>query len=275
MGIVAFLKNKSSNLCGIVYSIFMTRTTLDTALDLACRFSLPPNSLGYCGQNSAPEKFKNYVVEGVSVVDRQEIQQELEKFIVLNPYLETLATITGKSKFSRQVIEAYWLGNDELKKAKPAHYFTLLDNFANQGVPPWFVDELKAKPPKKFIPHHLFQVLHVGVGRASGAVPFNLASINNCMIRWGKVTRIMDDKLEADLSSLDGKIGDESVNDAGVSGLNLVQKTGQAMFLQDFLPKLKLGDTVAVHWGQAVKILSPKEVIQLDFWTREVLDSLV
>lgn len=235
------------------------------ALQLACRFSLPPNSLGYCGRNSAPEKFKKCVVDGVCVG----IQQELEKFIVLNPYLETLATITGRSKFSRQVIEAHWLGNDELKKAKPADYSILLDNFANQGVPIWFVEELRSKKPKKFIPHHLFQVLHVGVGRASGSVPFNLESVNNCMIRWGKVTHIAGGKIQADLTSLDGKISSK-----GVGSLKLVHKTSQAVFLPNFLPTLKLSDVVAVHWGQAVKILISKEVAQLNFWTQEILNSL-
>ncbi len=209
------------------------------------------------------------------MVDGREIRQELEKFIVLNPYLETLSVVSGKSKFSRQVIEAYWLGNDELKKAKPTHYLVLLENFASQGVPPWFIDELKAKPPKKFIPHHLFQVLYVGVGRASGAVPFNLSSINNCMIRWGKVTHIMGDKLEADLATLEGKISYGNRGDHLFSDLKLVQRVDRAIFLPDFLPNLKPGDVVGVHWGQAVKILSPKEVVQLDFWTREVLDSLV
>ncbi len=252
------------------YNVFMS----NDSLQLACRFSLPPNSLGYCGQNSAPEKFKKCVVDSVSAGDLQEVQQELEKFIVLNPYLETLATLTGKSKFSRQVIEAYWLGNDDLKKAKPEDYFLLLENFASQGVPPWFVDDLRLRPPKKFIPHHLFQVLHVGVGRASGSVPFDMSSINNCMIRWGKVTRIMGDTLEADLTLLDGKISDGSANDKTFSSLKLSQKICQVVFLLGFLPNLKLGDVVAVHWGQAVKILSPKEVAQLDFWTREVLDSL-
>ncbi|MDO8515049.1 MAG: hypothetical protein Q7S14_00985, partial [bacterium] len=62
------------------------------------------------------------------------------------------------------------------------------------GVPDWLVDDLKNHPPKKFIPTHLFQVLHVGVGRASGSVPFNQETINNCMVsvqngaayHWGK-----------------------------------------------------------------------------------------
>ena len=227
------------------------------ALQLACRFSLPPNSLGYCGQSSAPEKFKQCVINGLC----NGIKNELEKFIVLNPYLETLAQITKRGKFTYKVIEAYWLGNEELKKSKIAHYQKLLDNFANQGVPKWFVDELQPKVPRAFIPHHLFQVLHVGVGRASGSVPFNLESINNCMIRWGKVIKIRDDELTANLNSLK----------KSVDGYKLTQKKWPAKFTNGFLPNLKLDDIVAVHWGQAVKILTPQEVAQLSFWTQEVL----
>lgn len=244
-----------------MYNISM----LEDELQLACRFSLPPNSLGYCGRNSAPEKFKKCVIDG----ECDSVEKELENFIVLNPYLETLSTITKKSKFSRKVIEAYWLGNDELEKARASDYQMLLANFAKQGVPSWFVDDLRVKPPKKFIPHHLFQVLHVGVGKASGSVPFNLESINNCMIRWGKVTQILGDKLEADLNSLDGKVDSGSLN-----GLKVVQKKCEAKFIPGFLPGLKIGDGVAVHWHQAVKILSTKEVDQLDFWTKKVINSL-
>lgn len=227
------------------------------ALQLACRFSLPPNSLGYCGQNTAPEKFKRCVIDGMC----EDIEQELEKFIVLNPYLETLFQITKRAKFSYQVIEGYWLGNDELKKSKAVHYQKLLDNFAKQGVPDWFVRELQTKIPNVFIPHHLFQVLHIGVGKASGSVPFNLESVNNCMIRWGKVIEIKKNELVANLNSLE-KTGGK---------YKLIQKKWGAKFIKGFLPKLKLGDIVAVHWGQAVKILTPKEVTQLSFWTREVL----
>ncbi|MFA5776557.1 MAG: DUF6390 family protein [Patescibacteria group bacterium] len=227
------------------------------ALQLACRFSLPPNSLGYCGQNSAAEKFKKCVIESVC----NNVKEELSKFIVLNPYFETLAQITKSDKFSYEVVEAYWLGNTGLKKSKTEHYNTLLNNFIKQGVPTWFVDELRTKTPKVFIPHHLFQVLHVGVGKASGSVPFNLESINNCMIRWGEVIKIKNNELVANLYSLKK------------SGKNykLTQKNGQAKFIDGFLPKLKLGDVVAVHWGQAVKVLTLKEVNQLSFWTQEVL----
>src|SRR3989304_10403839 len=126
------------------------------ALQLLCRFALPPNSLGYCGKGSAPEKFKACILHGKC----DGVEDELSKFIVLNPYLETLKRVTGQDKFAYAAAEAYWLGNDQLKKAKLAHYKMLLKYFFKQGVPSWLVDELKKKTPKKFIPLHLFQVLH-------------------------------------------------------------------------------------------------------------------
>jgi hypothetical protein len=230
------------------------------ALQLACRFSLPPNSLGYCGRKTALAKFKKCVTEGTC----NSVEAELRKFIALNPYLETLSQITNKDKFSYKVIEAYWLGNDELKKSRVIHYQSLLDNFVKQGVPGWFVNELRTEVPKIFIPQHLFQVLHVGVGRTSGSVPFNLETINNCMIRWGDVIDIRDNGLTANLNSLE-KSGDK---------YKLVQKKCQAKFIDGFLPKLKLGSVVAVHWGQAVKILTPKEITKLSFWTHGVLKNI-
>lgn len=235
--------------------------TMDlNALQLACRFALPPNSLGYCGRNSAPEKFKKCVIDGYC----GEIEEELRRFIVLNPYLETLSKITKKPKFSRAVIEAYWLGSEELKKAKASDYHLLLDNFAKQGVPLNFVEELRLNLPKVFIPSHLFQILHVGVGKASGAVPFNLESINNCMIRWGKVKSIGTNTIKVNLYSLK-KLA---------NFYKLAQKDASANYIPRFLPNLQVGEIVAVHWNQAVKLLTPKEVEKLSFWTNEVLSSL-
>ena len=84
------------------------------ALQLISRFSLPPNALGYCGKDSAPEKFKRCVIEGKCAG----LEKELKNFIVLHPYLKTISKITGKDLFSFQVAEAYWLGNNQLKKVK-------------------------------------------------------------------------------------------------------------------------------------------------------------
>lgn len=160
------------------------------ALQLICRFARSPNKKGYCGRGSAEDKFNKCIKFGIC----DGVEEEIEKFIVLNPYLETIAKLINKPKFSYEVAEAYIFGNDELLKIKNSGYKLLLKNFKKQGVPDWLIKDLAKHPPKKFIPTHLFQVLHVGVGRASGSVPFNKETIDNCMItvknnkayHWGK-----------------------------------------------------------------------------------------
>jgi len=228
-----------------------------SALQLASRFTLPPNSLGYCGKNTAPAKFITCAIDGRC----SGVEAELTKFIVLHPYLATLPAITGQAKFSYTNIEAYWLGNAELSKATLAHYSLLLDNFTKQGVPDWLVEELRHKFPKKFIPFHLFQILHVGVGRASGAVPFNIDTINNCMVRWGPVTKIAGDHLTVKLRSL------KQVTNRYQLTINSQSFT----YRLDFLPSMAVGSIVAIHWQQVVKILTPPEIAHLDYWTRQVI----
>lgn len=226
------------------------------ALQLASRFSFVPNSLGYCGRDSATQRFVQCVSHGVcSAVDT-----ELTKFIALYPYLKTIARITSQPVFSLKVIESYWLGNDLLKKAKLGDYKLLLEAFTEQGIPEWLVDELHDKPPRVFIPNHLFQVLHVGVGKASGAVPFNIDSINNCMIRWGKVEKISSKNITTNLNSLKVTNGRYSLTNTK----NLLPSDNP------LVKNLQQGDTVAVHWNMIVKKLNVREEKNLALWTKQI-----
>jgi hypothetical protein len=230
---------------------------IENALQLESRFSLSPNSLGYCGRKSAVAKFKKCIRANKC----DGVKKELSSFIVLFPYLKTLGKIINKPFTSYSVIEAYWLGNDELKKIRQKDYNLLLDNFAKQGVPDFFVKELKTKKPKKFIPNHLFHVLFIGVGKASGAVPFNLNSINNCMIRWGKVQKISGNNAFVNLNSLKRK---------GKNSYALAKVQASIPFNLKFTPNLKVGDTVAVHWNLIVKILNKIEENNLKSWSERV-----
>jgi hypothetical protein len=229
----------------------------DLALQLESRFSLSPNSLGYCGRKSAVAKFKKCIIDKECLGAKE----ELSNFIVLYPYLKTLGKIFSKPFSSYSVIEAYWLGNDELKRVRQKDYDLLLENFTKQGVPDFFVAELKTKKPKEFIPNHLFHVLFIGVGKASGAVPFNLNSINNCMIRWGKVQKLSKNKAIVSLNSLKNK---------GKNAYSLIKVKISVPFNRKFTPDLKIGDTVAVHWNLIIKILTKKEEENLQFWSDKV-----
>jgi hypothetical protein len=230
---------------------------MNNALQLESRFSLSPNSLGYCGLNSAGAKFQKCIKEGKC----GGVRKEVKNFIVLHPYLRVLARITRKSRFSYEVIEAYWIGNDLLRKAKPEDYLLLIKYFEKQGVPAFFVDELKKKVPKVFIPNHLFQVLHVGVGRVSGSVPFNIKTVNDCMIRWGKVEKITGKKAIISLNSLKKKTKNT---------YSLIKTRTKIPYKLWLTKDLKIGDNVAVHWNLIVKILTKKEEENLKFWTRRV-----
>jgi hypothetical protein len=228
------------------------------ALQLLSRYSLPPNTLGYCGKGSATEKFKSCIIYGKC----ETIDEEVSHFIVLYPYLKTISALSHRDIFDYKVAECFWLGNELIGEATIVHYELLLKNFQLQGVPASFVEELRVKQPIKFIPFHLFQVLHVGVGKSSGAVPFNLDTINNCMIRWGKVTELNDKTLKIILNSLKTEGGK----------FVLYQKTVEVAYSEKILKGIKLGDIVTVHWNIVNNILNPKETKNLEYWSYKTLE---
>ncbi|MBP6993997.1 hypothetical protein KBB12_02040 [Candidatus Woesebacteria bacterium] len=229
------------------------------ALKLASLFSYSPNHKGYCGRDSAGDAFTRCILNG----DCAGVPEELTHFIVLYPYLKTLSIVTKLSPFDHRIIEAYWIGNDLLKSVPVSAYHILLKEFEKQGVPSWLIKSLKQKQPKAFIPSHLFQVLHVGVGQASGSVPFDIGSINSCMIRWGKVTRV--DK--------SGKIHVALQRFSKTYKLTISSEIFAKNTSPFFTPKV--GDTVAVHWGHIVKKLTQREIKNLAYWTQEALHSAV
>lgn len=249
------------------------------ALQLAGRFAMPPNSMGFCGRDSAPERFKRCIKTG----ECDFVADEITKFIVLHPYIKTIAQLTNRSKFEHKVVESYCFGNDLLNEIPESGYDLLMDNFEEQGVPKWFVDEIREKKPKKFIPTHLFQVLHVGVGKVSGTVPFNLNSVNNCMIRWGKVLEVGSDTSIIGENTLDINNFNPSVPSIIVelnslkkdsSGLSIHTETTRANYNLDITPNIRVGSTVAVHWSQTIKEITCEESLKLKKWSKKVIKEI-
>ena len=64
------------------------------ALQLASRFALPPNSLGYCGRATAAAKFQRCIIDGKC----EGVEKEIDKFIVFEPYLKTISKILKLEK---------------------------------------------------------------------------------------------------------------------------------------------------------------------------------
>ncbi len=249
------------------------------ALQLCSHFALQPNMLGYCGQESAPAKLVRCIQGGKCT----SVQEELKQFIVLNPYLQTIAEITGKDPFSYEVVEAYWLGNDILKHIESEHYNILLKHLIKQGVPEFLIQEIIDKKPQKFIPIHLFNILHIGVGKASGSVPFNLESINNCMIRWGKVLtnpQINRQKIQKELSTSSilnnyQLIKVETVEIGRKKDMYVLHDvTKEFAYYPDVIGEIANNDEVALHWGWIAKKLTKEEKQNLVYWTNDLLNSI-
>jgi len=100
---------------------------------------------------------------------------------------------------------------------------------------------LKLKKPKNLFLVTYFHVLYVGVGKASGAVPFNLSSINNCMIRWGTVKSLSKKEAVVNLNSLKFK--------KTFCIFTHSNQNNNPFLIQNSAPDLKVEDTVAVHHG--------------------------
>jgi hypothetical protein len=231
-------------------------------LQLCARFAFSPNQLGYCGLDSAQKAFYDCIVNGKC----EAVREEMKQFKALYPYLKTIGEVLNKDWLDYEVVEAYWLGNESLKKFKPEHYEILIKNLAAQGLPDFFIEEIGKKKPKTFIPLHLFNVLHIGVGQITGSVKYNLENVNNCMVRWGEVLET-DEKRKSVQVMLKSLINPKS-------GYQITNIKYQIIYVPEFLPDLIKGSTVAVHWGQVVKVLEKVEVENLEKWTKTVLTSL-
>jgi len=237
------------------------------SLDLISRFAFSPNKLGYCGLDSAQQAFYDCIVDGRCSTVREEVKQ----FKGLYPYLKTIGEVLDKDWLDYEVVEAYVLGNDCLKKFKVEHYDLLVKNLADQGLPGFFIEEVAKKKPKAFIPLHLFNVLHIGVGQITGSVEYNLENVNNCMVRWGKVTEV---DMKRELARV--KINSLIIPKRGSQGKYQISNYKyQTNFTPEFVPGLQVGDMVAVHWGQVVKVLEDEEVKSLEKWTKYLLKALV
>lgn len=107
----------------------------------ACRFSLVPHELGFCGpRKNCSLILKNYINKKNN--NKEEIKKILKQFKAVYFYCRQIAKKNNiKDPLSDEVLEAYWLGNDLLKKAR----------YKNGGYPHHSYHVWQAKPFNKAI----------------------------------------------------------------------------------------------------------------------------
>src|SRR3989338_8335775 len=153
--------------------------------DLCIRFSYITNHLRYCGPFHAEEQFLQYAKHHNN---EYQVQQSLQKFEALYPYLSLIAEKTGKQAFDHDVVESYWLGNRLLEEFQDNDMKRIIEMLVQRGLPLSLGTELVKNMPHGLFPHHNFNVFYVGVGKTTGAVPTTLQNMDNCRDR--KSTRL-------------------------------------------------------------------------------------
>ncbi|HEX9977452.1 MAG TPA: DUF6390 family protein [Acidimicrobiia bacterium] len=221
------------------------------------RFAWPPNVLGYCGP-AGTALFEALATESVEAA-----AGAARRFEGAWPYLEVIAASAGiDDPLDRRVVEAYWIGNELLRRVDPARLGTDLDErFRRRSGPGW--ERVASTIGEGAVAHHAFHVFVVypwtGMLRAGPAEPA-LEVLERCSIRAGTVATVDGDRALVSVQSLawDGVRFDEG--DA-VDGWYKLGAEG----IRTTEPRV--GERVAVHWDWVCDRLDRVRERRLAGWT--------
>lgn len=228
------------------------------------RYAYPPNVLGYCGPDDHLALFE-YGSEEVSDGGLVALARDFEGAW---PYLELIASSSGRRPLDDEVVEAYWIGNHLLDLVGLAELGgSITDRFRYRAGTSWEAVESAViegvKPSHGF---HVFCVYPwVGLMR-TGMVDQPLRVLDQCRIRWGEVLSVDGDSAEIRSRRLvfendqiflgpeEGSTAKWARSGRGLGGL------------------LSAGDTVALHWDWVCEKLTPLGLARLRRETSTVLD---
>lgn len=210
-------------------------------IELASRYSSPPNALGYCGGS--------FFQDSLSIGNKFLIQEELRKFHAFS-YLKLIGDHHELDPFDIQVVRAFWTGNDLLNipKEKLCDFIenTLFKN-RKRGK------DLSLNLPNGLVPHHTFNVFYIKF--VSDCVPRTIENFDKCMVSFGKI--------------IDGsKMQRFALND----NFELVEKVEKIE--KSLAGPLFPGDLVSIHWGVIIEKLTKENYDLLKFYTKKNLKAL-
>ena len=229
---------------------------------LFSRYAFMPNHLGYCG-GSDSQALLEYGVSGRA--DRGLIELE-RQFEGAYPYLQLIARANGiADPLDARVVEAYWIGSPLLDRVDmEAVHTSLQERFRPRTNPrdwPW----LALKAPAGAKPHHSFHVLdvypRVGLMR-SGLADHIVETMRQCLIRWGRVRTASGSQLVVEAPSLRYALGKLQLSEPQPETVTRWHNG------RGFVDTAQEGDWVALHWGWACDILTPRQQVSLERYTR-------
>lgn len=221
------------------------------------RYAFMPNKLGYCGGDDNRTLFEycaaRHTDPGLIII--------LQKFEAAYPYLKLIASSNQiTDPFDARVVEAYWLGNELLDRVDLTPFYnSLRDRFAKR-LDPKTLSYLLSKPPLGARPSHNFHVFDVH--SRIGALNHSLDTMENCRIGWGRVKEIEATHLIVEHQPLVLECGKLKLGEPRYKTvLRQINGTG-------FITNCQRGDSVSFHWNWACEILSPRQVQNLERYSR-------
>lgn len=235
-----------------------------SGLRSAALYGYLPNKLGFCGPDG---KRENKIIEDF-LTGRNfspKIFSIMEKFKGAYSYYKLIAKKNGIKNFlNKKVVEAYWIGNNLLKKVNRRDICKMIqEEFVESGMLSE-KDALKRikNIPKNSKPHHSFHVFIFGT--VTNKINLNTLALKDiCRVGWGRVIdKKRKDRLFIKYQPIEARGG------SLIFG-KVIEK--EIVWNKKIIPKIKLGDTVSVHWGMAVEKISAKKSAELKKHTLHTL----
>jgi len=223
-------------------------------LILQAKYSFMPNRIGGCGIQGRTNDIFGYVTEGVQDKGLEEL---LKTFEVAYPYIRFIAHENGiKDPFDKRVVEAYWIGNELLDKVDKLKFYRWCHDRYKKKTDKKTLELLVGKVPMGALPHHSFHVFNSYL-RGHDFNPV-IKYLNECRISAGKVLKVENQKVEV--------LTDEIV--FGTRGLRFKKGIKKKVTIQlggkSFVPDIKVGDFVSIHWGWVCDRLTPSQTKNLE-----------
>ncbi|KWX01204.1 Uncharacterized protein LI90_2232 [Carbonactinospora thermoautotrophica] len=223
---------------------------------LFARYAYAPNKLGYCG----PAHSETLLGYGATGVVQGDLRALARGFHGAWPYLEILARLVGiDDPLDRQVVEAYWLGGGVADAVDPREFGeALLARIRPQAGHYW--KHLTPEILDEAAPNHCFHVFGVYPwSRLLGPRNFEqpLQVLDNCRIRWGRVLERDGDHIVVSCQRLTWE--------GGRLGLSEPRVERATLFVDglSFLPDVRPGEWVALHWDWTTDRLTDEQVERL------------
>lgn len=228
----------------------------DAGLNVACRYSFPPNSLSLCG----PSRQKDLHWYTTTLQTDRGTEELLRQFETLYPYL---CLIAGQNKkkdpFDLKVVEAYWLGNSLLHKTRTFDFLQHIEEKvrlekSDRGA-------VKEKIAHGALPNHAFHVLNIYKRTGHLDIPHSIQTMDACIINSGRIVEINPTKIVVETRPLQLHQG---LLEFGSPIRRKLRPQGEKDIL---VSSLSVGDSISYHWGYICEKLSIRQVTNLYAYT--------